>query len=191
MMAGPKFECREQIAFRFVEAAMSRRRMLPLILAALGGCVSAGPPEPFAAAATPAFDPAAFFRGATHGTGNLRVMLRKARTTEVTGQGTVDRQGDITLHQRVVIAGARPAERTWHLRRTGPASYAGTLTDASGPVAAVMAGNVLTIRYPMKHGLRVAQRLVLQPGGAAVNTMVVRKWGVVVARLDERIEKTR
>lgn len=166
--------------------------MLPLALTGLGGCVSAGPPHPPAAAGAPAFDPGAFFAGVTHGTGSLRVVLRKARTTDVTGEGVVDRQGDITLHQRVVIAGARPNERTWRLRRTGPASYAGTLTDASGPVAAATAGNVLTIRYPMKHGLRVTQQLVLQPGGTvAVNTMVVRKWGVVVARLDERIEKSR
>ena len=42
----------------------------------------------------------------------------------------------------------------------------------------------------MKGGLRARQWLSLQPGGQAVrNRMVVSKFGVPVARLDELIER--
>lgn len=169
---------------------VARSLPLPALLATLGGCVAASTAPSSIAAPAPVFDPIAFFAGTTHGTGRLHVILHRTRSTDVVGIGTVAGQDAIVLRQRVAIDGEKPTNREWRLRRTGPGTYTGTLTDATAPVAATVEGNALTIRFPMKHGLAITQHLYLQPGGAvALNTMVVRKWGVVVARLDERIEK--
>ncbi|MEA1086335.1 DUF3833 family protein [Sphingomonas sp. CD22] len=153
------------------------------------GCLPAGG-RIAAPAATPVFDPIAFFRGATHGTGMLAVVFHHRQTTDVRGFGTVQDDGSIQLDQDVMRDGAKPQHRTWRLRATTPGHYAGTLTDAVGPVVADATGNQLHIRFAMKGGLRVDQRLALQPEGrVALNRMTVTKLGIVVARLDERIER--
>ncbi len=170
----------------------ARRGLLPA-LALLGltsGCVSPRGMAPPATAGVAAVDPIAFFAGRTHGTGVLHIVASKARTTDVVGHGTRDGADAITLEQDVVQGGRAATHRIWQLRRVGPGSYAGTLTDAAGAVTARVDGAALVIRFGMRHGLRVVQRLYLQPGGrVALNTMTVRKWGIVVARLDERIER--
>lgn len=72
----------------------------------------------------------------------------------------------------------------------GRRDLSGTLTDARGPIAASVAGDVLTIRFTMRHGLKVEQRLRLLPGGqTAQNHLDVRKFGMLVAALDERISR--
>ncbi|SEL97847.1 Protein of unknown function [Sphingomonas palmae] len=166
-------------------------RLLVVLAVPFGaaGCVSGAGPLP-RAAPEPVFDPAAFFAGETHGVGTLRVVLRGATATDVRGIGRVDAAGTITLDQEVVQGGGAPKHRRWQLRPTGPLRYAGTLTDAVGPVVAITRGNMLEIRFTMRHGLKVEQRLFLQPGGrVALNRMTIRKLGIVVAQLDERIEK--
>lgn len=168
---------------------LSRSIAALAMLVSMAGCVSAGDPRPPTAAA-PRFDPIAFFAGSTHGTGTLHVVLSGRKATDVEGIGVVDRNGAITLRQTVSIDGGPRRSRVWHLRPTGGDRYAGTLSDARGPVVATARGDTLEIRFAMKHGLAVVQHLSLQAGGrVAINTMVVRKWGVVVARLDERIER--
>jgi hypothetical protein len=78
----------------------------------------------------------------------------------------------------------------WKLKQVAPGRYAGSLTDASGPVETVAIGRAIRIRYPMKGGLRVEQWLTALPGGRAIdNRMTVTKWGLQVATLRERIEK--
>jgi len=172
------------------------RHILPALAVALAvplgttGCVATGDVPHPAHQTTPSFDPIAFFSGRMHGDGLLHVVASRPRRTDVTGRGTPDGADAITLGQDV-IQGDRPAtHRTWRLRRIAPGRYAGSLTDAIGPVAAEADGNRLTIRFAMRHGLRVSQTLYLQLGGrVAQNAMTVRKWGITVARLDERIER--
>ncbi|MCU6454148.1 DUF3833 domain-containing protein [Sphingomonas sp. A2-49] len=164
-----------------------------LALAALGGgagCVPGGRTPPPLVPGAPAFDPVAFFAGRTHGTGALHIVFRRAQATDVRGVGTPAGDGGIVLDQDVVQGTAPPKHRRWRLRPNGPGRYAGTLTDAVGPVVATARGSGLRIAFAMKGGLKVEQRLSLQPGGrVALNVMTVRKLGVVVARLDERIER--
>lgn len=154
------------------------------------GCVPAGHVAPPAASAMPVFDPVRFFAGSTHGTGTLHILFSKPRSTDVRGMGLVSPAGEITLDQDVVQGDGAAKHRTWRLRPAGPGRYTGTLTDAVGPVFADIHGNALHIAFVMKGGLKVEQRLYLQPGGqVALNRMTVRKAGIVVARLDERIER--
>jgi len=151
---------------------------------------AAAPGERDLAAPQPVFDPAAFFAGRTEGRATLKVMLHHARPVHVIGLGHVERDGTLVLDQTVVQQGKKPERREWRLRRTAPGHYAGTLSDATGPVTGEVSGNCLHLSYPMKGDLEVEQRIYLQPGGCtALNRMRIRKFGVTVGRLDETISK--
>ncbi|WP_374943102.1 DUF3833 family protein [Sphingomonas sp.] len=153
------------------------------------GCVSGGHPDRELAAGS-AFDPTAFFAGRTQGTGVLKVAFRGPELTLVEGHGRVAADGTVILDQEV-RRGARPAtRRTWHLHLDGAGRYSGTLTDATGPVTGQVEGNRLHLSFAMKGGLHAQQWLDLQPGGTvARNVMVVSKFGMPLARLDETITR--
>ena len=159
-----------------------------LALLALSACTGPAPPE--AQQPGPAFDPLAFFTGPTHGDGKLDQILKETRTVTVDSVGKPEANGSLTLTQRVAMQGDSPRTRVWRLKQVAPGRYAGSLTDASGPVETVAVGRALRIRYPMKGGLQVEQWLVALPGGRALdNRLTVTKWGMRVATLRERIEK--
>ena len=155
---------------------------------ALTACSAAAPPE--ASEPGPAFDPVAFFTGPSHGDGKLDQIMKSVRTVTVDSVGKPEADGALTLTQRIAMQGDSPRTRVWKLKQVAPGRYAGSLTDASGPVETVAIGRAIRIRYPMKGGLMVEQWLVALPGGRALdNRMTVTKWGMRVATLRERIEK--
>ena len=157
-------------------------------LLALAACTAAAPPE--ARQPGPAFDPVAFFTGPTHGDGKLDQVMKGIRTVTVDSVGRPEKNGTLTLTQRIAMQGDPPRTRVWKFRMIAPGRYTGTLTDASGPVETVAIGRAIRIRYPMKGGLTVEQWLIALPGGRAIdNRMTVTKWGMRVATLRERIEK--
>lgn len=159
-------------------------------LFAIGGCVPSGHLAS-AQAPAPVFDPVAFFSGHTEGRGSLAVAMRDRKPTLVEGHGTVTPDGGIDLAQDVRQSDGKPTHRTWHLRRIAPGRYVGTLSDAREPVTGEVEGNRLHLRFAMKGGLRAQQWLYLQPGGqAARNRLVVTKFGMPVASLDETIVRT-
>ena len=155
---------------------------------ALAACTAAAPPE--ANEPGPAFDPVAFFTGPSQGDGKLDQIMKGIRTVTVDSVGKPERDGSLTLTQRIAMQGDPPRTRVWKLKQVAPGRYAGSLTDASGPVETVAIGRAIRIRYPMKGGLMVEQWLIALPGGRALdNRMTVTKWGMRVATLRERIEK--
>ena len=78
----------------------------------------------------------------------------------------------------------------WCMRQVSPGRYAGTLSDAAGPVTGYADGNMLHLRFRMAGGLVAEQKLYLQPDGRTVlNRMTVRKLSVVVAKLAETIRQ--
>ncbi|CAM3102396.1 hypothetical protein SPAN111604_03735 [Sphingomonas antarctica] len=80
--------------------------------------------------------------------------------------------------------------RHWDLRPTSPTTLVGSLSpDAVGPVSGTMSNDVLRIAYIMKGGLSVAQTLKLLPNGVLANHMSIKKLGMTVATVDERITK--
>ena len=142
------------------------------------------------AVAAAAFDPVAFFEGRTSGTGTLRVLLKAPQEVRVESVGTVAADGTLVLRQTIDVAGDKPRQRVWRLRRTGAASYAGTLSDAHGPVAVTSERGAIRIRYRTTDGLSVQQWLTAAASGRAMdNRMTFSKLGITVARLNERIEK--
>ena len=155
---------------------------------ALAACTAAAPPE--ASEPGPAFDPVAFFTGPSHGDGQLDQIMKGVRTVTVDSVGKPEANGSLTLTQRIAMQGDPPRTRVWRLKQIAPGRYAGSLTDASGPVETVAIGRAIRIRYPMKGGLMVEQWLTALPGGRAIdNRLTVTKWGMRVATLRERIEK--
>ncbi len=122
----------------------------------------------------------------------MKIAFRKAEAVRVEGRGRIE--GDVIVLDQVVRRGRRAAEtRQWRLRHEGAGRYSGTLSDAAGPVVGQAEGNVLHLRFAMKGGVRADQWLTLQTtpgaqGGARVeNVMIMRKFGLPVARLDEVI----
>lgn len=158
---------------------------LPIIAAA---CVAV-PPRPPAAPA-PTFVPARFFAGHTEGRGTLRSALTSAKPVVVHGEGRVDAAGVLTLDQ-TVIEGDKPAMmRSWNFRPAAAGHYTGTLSDAAGPVAGDVSGNRLHLHFRMHGGVVADQAIDLAPDGASAhNRMTFRKFGIVVAALDETIRR--
>jgi len=168
-----------------------RRRLAGLALPlALSACVPSGHLAR-EQASTPSFDPISFFAGRTEGNGSLAVVLRHRRSLLVEGQGVVSPDGTtIALDQDVRHGHDAPTHRTWQLHRVAPGRYAGTLSDAIGPVTGDTEGNRLHLAFAMKGGLHAQQWLYLQPGSQVVrNRMVVTKFGIPVASLDETITR--
>ena len=152
----------------------------PLLLAA------SAPP----AAGGPVFPVMKFFEGRTEGQGTIKVALGATRTLNVRSRGRIEPDGTLVLVQNVEEAGKPARTRTWRIRETAPNRFAGTLSDASGPVRGQVRGNRLHLAYRIKGGLDADQWLTLGSGGrSADNRMTVRKFGLVVAKVRETIHK--
>lgn len=172
-----------------MRAGVPSRATALAMVAAAAGCVPSGRLR-HAQAPGPAFDPIAFFAGRTEGHGTLRIIAHARQPVLVVGRGAVAPDGSITLDQDVRQGDEPPKHRQWRLHRVAPGRYAGTLTDAFGPVTGEVEGNRLTLAFTMKGGLHARQWLYLQPRGqAARNRLVITKFGVPVASLDETIER--
>jgi len=142
------------------------------------------------AKAHPALDPLEFFTGELRSEGTLKVMMKAATRTRSDTRGTPDGKGGMTLEQKVFEGGKLARIRRWALYPTSKSTLAGTMTDAAGPIVGELRGNRLHLRFRMKDGLAAEQYLYLQPDRRTLlNRMTVRKWGVVVARIEETIRK--
>ena len=158
----------------------------------LSACAPVLPPSAFEGA-RPEFRPEAVFAGATTSSGVLENAAgAPTRILHVTGTGVVQPDGTLRLDQAITFDDDPPTHRTWLLRRLDAHHYAGTLTDASGPVRAEAYGPLFHLRYPMRHpfAATMEQWLYLQPDGrTVVNEATVRLLGLVVARISERITR--
>ena len=163
------------------------KRAAPLLALALGSCNIATvlPADPAAR-----LDPIAFFEGRTRGEGTLHRVLASDLRIAVESTGRRDARGGLILDQKISEGDKPPRLRRWVMHPAGTNRYAGALTDAVGPVEMTVAGPRAAIRYRMRGGLSVEQRLALQPGGRLLlNELDVRRMGMRVARLDEAIRK--
>ncbi|OYY70630.1 DUF3833 family protein [Sphingomonas sp. 28-63-12] len=154
----------------------------------LSGCVAVPHPAPLASA--PRFAAIDFFTGPAEGHASLKVIFGKRHRVIVHGLGRVGADGILVLDQTVEEAGKPPKQRQWRISEIRPDHYAGSLTDATGGVTGETNGNHLHLRFTMKGGLDTQQYLTLAPDGqSARNILVVRKWGLTLAVLDETIRR--
>ena len=143
----------------------------------------------FASPAQAEFNPVDFFRGSTHGDGTLKIIFQSAKTMSVDSEGSTEKDGSLLLKQVIHEPGKPPRIRYWRMRQTGPHSFAGTLTDASGPVRVDVIGDTVRIRYTATNNLDFDQ--VLTPAGPKEvrNAMKVKRFGFTVAHYNEVIRK--
>lgn len=82
-----------------------------------------------------------------------------------------------------------PRTRYWRLRQIAPGRFSGTLIDAASPVTIDQRGDPIRIRYRAKDHLDFDQ--VLRPEGPETvrNQMRIKRFGLIVARVDEIIRK--
>lgn len=162
--------------------------MLGLRLAlAVPALLLAAPVSP----ATPwEIDPLRFFEGRTVSQGTVKVMLRKPYKSRSIGDGTIERDGSLTLVQRIREDGRAPRERRWKVRRNGPERFTASMSEAVGPVAIDRVGERYRFRFRMKGNLKVEQMLTPLPGGRSARTRSkVRRLGIVVATTNGTIRK--
>ena len=156
----------------------------PLLACALGGCSGGN----VATTGSP-FDPVKFFTGRTHGDATLRLIGGSHRRVSIDSFGAPDRHGGLKLDQVIREQGKPPRERSWLLRPAGSNRWTGTLSDAQGPVDVERTSSEVTINYRMRNGARVEQHLQQPPTGVVENHMIVSRFGIRLATLDEHIRK--
>lgn len=148
----------------------------------------------FSATATSAeprkLDMLSFFTGKTHAENVLKIVLKRPAKLIVDSVGGKGDRGDFVLIDTVREEGKPVRTRKWVMRPAGPNRFTGALSDAVGPVDVTVSGNEARIRYTMKGGLKVEQRLELQGDGKSLsNKVIVRKLGLKFARVEGTIRK--
>jgi hypothetical protein len=135
-------------------------------------------------------DPLRFFEGRTENVGIAKVLLHKPYRTHTIGLGRIERDGSLTLVQRVDDEGKEPRERRWKVRQTGPGRYLATMTDAIGPVTIEKVDDGYRFRFRMKGNLTVEQWLKPRASEDEAESITrVKKFGVTVATSDAVIRK--
>jgi hypothetical protein len=131
----------------------------------------------------------AFFEGRSEGRARLKIAFRTSEAVRVESVGRVER--DTLVLRQTIFEGTKPArEREWRIREVTPGRYAGTLSDAEGPVTGEALPGRLHLAFRMKGGVAAEQWLTLAPDGrSAHNVLTARKFGIVVAALEETIRK--
>lgn len=134
------------------------------------------------------FTPQNGFSGDSEGNGTLTWMFGEPRSFHVESRGWAQADGAFRLEQSIQFQGEQPATRAWVITQLRPNHYSATLTDASGPVTAVTAGRLLSLRYRVKGPLFVKQELTLSPDGSTIdNVGVISLFGFPVGHLKETI----
>jgi hypothetical protein len=153
--------------------------MRSLFLAAAASLIAAP-----ALAAVPASSesPMAFFEGRTLSEGTTKIVMRKPYKAQSSGIGRIEPDGTLNLVQQVQEGDGPRKERRWRIRQVAPGHFAGTMSEAVGPVTVDKVGERFRFRFKMKGGLQVEQWLAPLPDGrSARSTLTVRKLGIAVA----------
>lgn len=157
----------------------------PIILGLSGLAAAAAGP---AATAPHELDMVAFFTGRTHADNDLKIIFHRSCKLIVDSVGRMDGK-EFVLTDTVRECDKPVRLRTWRTHQIGPGHYAGTLSDATGPVDISVRGASATVRYTMKGGLAVVQQMSLEDGRMLTNHVVAKKFGLKFARVDGAIRK--
>lgn len=131
----------------------------------------------------------AFFTGKTHAESEIKVGFKKPVRHVTDTVGRRGKDGELILIDHIREDGKPPKTRRWVMRRNGPDSFTGTMTEATGPVRIEVDGRQATIRYKMKGGVSIHQLLTMRDERTLVNHVAAKKLGVRLGRLDGVIRK--
>ena len=142
------------------------------------------------AAAVPLRHPLRFFEGATESVGTLKAMMKKTHRVESIGHGTIAPDGALTLVQQVRDEGETPHQRVWHIRQVGPTKYAGTMSEATGPITIEQVGEGYRFRFNLRGGMAAEQWLIPnRDGKSGSSILTARKFGLTVARSEATVRR--
>ena len=162
----------------------SRLLFAALPIALVGASASAVTSSP-----DPKTDPMRFFDGKTESLSTIKLIMRKPYKSRTIGDGAIA-EGVLNLIQRVHEDGKSPYDRRWRMKQVGPGRFAGSMSEAAGPVTVEQVGERYRFRFKMKGGLSVEQWLIPLPGGnSAYSKMSVRRLGLTVGRSEGTIRK--
>jgi hypothetical protein len=135
-------------------------------------------------------DPLRFFEGRTETQGTVKVMFHRPYRTHSIGEGRMERDGSLTLVQRVQDDGKPPHERRWRVRRTAPNQFVASMSEAVGPVTIDRVGERYRFRFKLNGNLSAEQVLTPLPDGrSARNSVRVKRMGITVATTEGTIRK--
>lgn len=159
---------------------------------ALGFCACAAASLVFgnSASAVPLKHPLRFFEGRTESVGTIKAMMKRTHRVESIGHGTISADGALTLVQQVRDEGEAPHQRIWHIRQVGPTKFAGTMSEAEGPITIEQVGDGYCFRFNIHGGLAAEQWLIPnRDGNSGSSVLTVRKFGITVARSEATIRR--
>jgi hypothetical protein len=144
-----------------------------------------------AAAAPPKLDMTSFFAGKSHSENVIKIAFHAPHKLVVDSVGGRNKEGDFVLVDTVREEGKPVRTRTWVMRRLNDGHFTGFLSDAKGPVDAIVSGDTATIRYTMKDGnLKIVEQIQAQGDGKTLaNHAVAKKFGIAFAHVDGTIRK--
>lgn len=159
------------------------RLLSALIVAALSGVATA------ASAEKPHLDLIDFFTGRTHAVSEIKIAFRRPLGHVTHSVGRRAANGDLILVDTVKEEGKPRKERRWVMRRSGPNRFTGSMSEAVGPVQITVDGIRATIRYKMKGGISIDQRLTKRDQKTLLNHVSARKLGIRLGRLEGTVRK--
>jgi hypothetical protein len=135
-------------------------------------------------------EPLSFFEGRTEMVSTVKVVAKKPYRSRTLGRGQILPDGSLALVQQVQEDGKPAMERRWRIRRVADGRFAGTMSDAAGPVAVQEVNGKYQFRFKVKGGLDVDQWLTPQAGGRIAHSRsTVKKFGIRVATSEGTIRK--
>jgi hypothetical protein len=131
-----------------------------------------------------------FFEGRTESIGTVRLVMKKPFQSKAIGKGEIRSDGSLFLLQRVYEKGEQPRDRRWHMRKVGPGRYAGTMSEAKGPVTVEEIDGKYRFRFRMDGSVSVEQWLIPSADGQSAHSKVtIRKYGIQVGSSNAVIQK--
>jgi hypothetical protein len=120
----------------------------------------------------------------------VKVVMRKPYRSRTTGRGHILPDGSLMLVQQVQDAGKPTYLRYWRIRQLDGRRFAGTMSEAAGPVRVDRVRGQYRFKFRMKGSLAVEQWLTPAPGGrSARSRVIVRKFGMRVASSEGTVRK--
>jgi len=130
----------------------------------------------------PAGDAMRFFEGRTEMVSTVKVMMSKPYRSRTLGDGRLLPDGTLALVQHVEDEGKPATSRRWKIRQIDKDSFAGTMSEAVGPVRVEEVGGRYRFNFRMKGNLVVEQWVQPLPDGrTAKSSASVKKFGLRVA----------
>src|SRR3954466_11052721 len=123
-----------------------------------------------------------FFEGSTESVSTMKIMAQKPFVSRSVGRGKIREDGTLELMQHVSEEGRREFDRHWQIRQVAPGRFAGSMSEAIGPIAVEKVGNRYVFRFGLKGHLSVEQWVTPDPDMISARTrLTVRKFGIAVA----------